>query len=362
MNQNLQKTPAPQRDDRLTFNRRAFLRLAGTGLLAQGVFSLTGSLAWADSSPHSKPLRGIFPIAQTPFTANDKLDLDALAAEVRFLDRCGAQGLVWPQMGSEWLSLTEQERLAGMETIASAGKNLRPAIVFGVQDPDTATAVKFAKRAEKLGADAVIALPPSEQSDWETVLAYYTAIGNATELPLFIQAVGNVGVDWVIRLYEAVPTLRYVKFEAADVLKSIGPLRERSADKLKVFSGEHGRRIIQELPLGVSGNMPAAGLADLYATTWNLWQEGKHDEAAAIHNKTVDAINRIVRYGLPGVKYVLEARGIFPNSAARPFRDANFRAVARIAAGGADHFSPLDEAGKKDIAETVESLRPLLKN
>ena len=35
----------------------------------------------------SKPLRGIFPIAQSPFTGSDKLDLDCLVEQVRFLDR-----------------------------------------------------------------------------------------------------------------------------------------------------------------------------------------------------------------------------------------------------------------------------------
>ena len=36
----------------------------------------------------SKPVRGIFPIAQTSFTESNKLDLDAVMEEVRFID-CG---------------------------------------------------------------------------------------------------------------------------------------------------------------------------------------------------------------------------------------------------------------------------------
>ena len=98
-----------------------------------------------------KPLRGIFPIAQTPFTEADKLDLDALVEEVRFIDRGRVHGFVWPQLASEWSTLTEQERLEGMEAIASTAQGLRPAIVLGVQAPDVATAVKYAKHAERSG-------------------------------------------------------------------------------------------------------------------------------------------------------------------------------------------------------------------
>jgi hypothetical protein len=61
-----------------------------------------GRKASASQGTGSKPLRGIFPIAQTPFTQSNQLDLDALVAEVRFIDRCRAHGFVWPQMATEW--------------------------------------------------------------------------------------------------------------------------------------------------------------------------------------------------------------------------------------------------------------------
>src|ERR1035438_10508077 len=96
--------PAPQRRD--------FLRRIGTLALAfaGGGFAVPG-----------KPLRGLFPIGQTPCTPDNKLDLDCLAAEVRFCNRGGVHGFVWPQIASGWAGLTEQERMAGAETILAAG-------------------------------------------------------------------------------------------------------------------------------------------------------------------------------------------------------------------------------------------------
>src|SRR5664279_6293776 len=62
--------------------RREFLQVLGAGALGLTV----------GSAATSKPMRGVFPIGQTPFTEDDKLDLDCLAAEVRFCNRGGVHG------------------------------------------------------------------------------------------------------------------------------------------------------------------------------------------------------------------------------------------------------------------------------
>jgi dihydrodipicolinate synthase/N-acetylneuraminate lyase len=283
-------------------SRRQFLQLLAAG--AMGLAAPGGVLRAAPTSG-PKPLHGIFPIALTPFTEDNQLDLEALAAEVRFIDRGRVHGFVWPQLASEWSTLTERERFEGMDVIASTGKPLRPAVVLGVQGPDVAAAVRYAKHAETLGADAIISLPPSEESDPQAVLEYYQEVGKATTLPLFVQAVGKMSVELILDIYRTVPTMRYVKDEAGDPLTHIGPLRERSADQIKVFSGAHGRKLLEEMPRGFSGTMPAASFADLYAATWDLWHEGKKEVAAAMHARTLKAVDEMLRYGSEGMKYVV---------------------------------------------------------
>src|SRR5438094_805191 len=91
------------------FPRRRFLQVLGVGAIGLA----------APAAPHSKPLRGIFPIAQSPFTDADKLDIDCLVEQARFLDRGRVHGCVWPQIASEWSTLSESERLAGAEALAA---------------------------------------------------------------------------------------------------------------------------------------------------------------------------------------------------------------------------------------------------
>ena len=302
-------------------------------------------------------LRGIFPIAQTPFTDGDELDVDALVKQLEFIARGRVHGFVWPQLASEWSTLSEPERLAGMEAIGNAGRKLPTAIVLGVQGADMAAVRRYIQQAERVGADAIISLPPAETGDPKAILQYYQEIGGASALPLFVQAVGNVDVDLLLELYRTVPTMRYVKDEAGDPLERVGPLREKSHDEIKVFSGGHGRKLIEEQERGFSGSMPAASFADLYATTFDLWQSGKRDEARANQARTLEALGVMLRYGTEGMKYVLCARGVFNTFRIRTPVKQSFSAAAKVATGGAN-VQPLDNDGKKTLDALVASLRP----
>src|SRR5215467_11297775 len=97
-----------------------------------------------------KPMRGVFIIMATPYTASKAVDEEDLAREVDFLDRCGVHGMVWPQLASEYAQLTKDERLRGMEVIAKAAKGRKPALLLGVQGPNQAAALEYLEKAESL--------------------------------------------------------------------------------------------------------------------------------------------------------------------------------------------------------------------
>jgi 4-hydroxy-tetrahydrodipicolinate synthase len=332
----------------------AGLTLAGCGLHP---FGKSGAGATATA----KSLRGIFPIAQTPFTTDDTLDLESLAQEVRFIDRGRVHGFVWPQLASEWATLTEKERFDGMEVIGSTGSKLRPAIVFGVQGADIAQVRRYVKRAEKSGANAIISLPPSEGASRESIISYYQEVGRMTDLPLFVQAVGNVNVEALVEMYRTIPTMRYVKDEAGDPLADFDSIQRQTSGQVKVFSGGHGRKLIDEMRIGFSGSMPAASLADLYAQTYELWQDGKTSDAQAMHQRTLTALNQMLDYGMEGMKYVLYVRGVFKTYSARKPKNQSFTSAASIVAGGKPSVLPLDEKGRKALDAMVDSLKPYLR-
>lgn len=325
-------------------SRRQFVQLIAGGMAAFGRPAEAG-----------KPLRGIFPIAQTPFTDSNKLDVDSLVDQYRFIDKGQVHGFVWPQLASEWATLTDNERMEGASALGAAGKKLKPALVLGVQGPNLETAIRYAKHAEKVGADAIISLPPSEEKDPKAILEYYNQIGKSTPLPLFAQAVGNMSVPMLIEMYKEVPTFRYVKDEAGQPLFRIGPLREQSSDQLKIFTGMHGKTLIDEMRRGFSGTMPAASFADLYATAWNLWHSGKEAEAMEMFGRVSMLISAVTTYGIESLKYILELRGVFKNHNVREGKN-NPQSAASIGLGGR-----LDDGGKQVIRQMLDYVKPWLK-
>src|SRR5271170_3750443 len=139
---------------RLTYTRRDWLGAAGSA-------ALLAKLAPAANMP-SKPMQGAFIILSTPYTTSKAVDWEDLAGEVDYMDRFGVHGLVWPQLSSELLQLTKEERMRGMDVLATASKGKRPSLVLGVQGADTAEMLEYASHAEKLAPDAMIAIPPTK--------------------------------------------------------------------------------------------------------------------------------------------------------------------------------------------------------
>src|SRR4051812_2088884 len=122
------------------FSRRTALGLIGLAPL---------NAAWGQGRP-TKPLRGNMPIVTTPYTPSGAVDFEDLASEMRFYDRIGCTGAVWPQGSSDVSVLSREERMRGMTVIAEACRPLRVASILGVQGATTAEMLDYAAHAEAL--------------------------------------------------------------------------------------------------------------------------------------------------------------------------------------------------------------------
>ena len=329
--------------------RREFLRQIGAGAMSL-------ALARHSFAAEGKPLRGLFPIGQTPCTPDNKLDLDCLAAEVKFCNRGGVHGFVWPQIASGWAGLSQKERMDGAETILAAGKGGKTALVIGVQTQggDLAGALEYARHAVRNGADAIISLPP-QNADADAMLEYYKTVGKSADVPLFVQSTGDMSVDLVVRMFQEIPTMRVIKDEAGNPLQRVAEIRERTGGKLNVFSGNGVRTMITEMERGFSGHCPTTGLADVYAQAFDLWHAGKKREA-------FDMFGRILAFeSIPNAgSYELIARGVFKENTIT--RAMSMPGGGSGGGGGGRRPAPLDEAGKKEIRDALSTyLKPYLR-
>jgi 4-hydroxy-tetrahydrodipicolinate synthase len=290
---------------------------------------LAASPARPAESP--KPMRGVFIIMATPYTAEKAVDYEDLAHEVEFLARCGAHGMVWPQLASEYYKLTREERMRGMEILAKAARGRPPALVFGVQGPNTEAALEYLRHAEGLAPDAVIAIPPTEAKSVEEYREYYSSLASATKRPVFIQTTGGAkgitpSTEMLVEIARKHPNCGYIKEEAAPVIDRMKALAAQRPAVKAVFSGGGGRGMMYEMRLGMDGTMPGAAYSDIHAQIWDHFQAGRREQAREIFSKLLLMAECDVQ--VPGSRqYVMKKRGVFKTTVSR-VRDITYSAEA----------------------------------
>jgi len=287
-----------------SFNRRQFIGALTAAAAAMAVPRI------ARAQAAKRRLAGVFPIGFTPVNAQNEIYFEGLAAQVQFCRRGGVHGLAWPQNASGWTTLTEEQRMRGAESLITAARGGATAIVIGVQSrtADFSETRRYAEQAEKLGADAIISLPPTGVTAASDILHYYQELGKVTSLPLFAQAVGDFSVDLVVEIFNAVPTFRYLKDEAGKPLERVAEIRKRTDDQMKCFAGSGVMTMITEMERGFAGHCPYVSLADLYASAYDLFHAGKVREAFDQFGRILAASSMFAQNDVG----ILIARGVFP--------------------------------------------------
>src|SRR4051812_30803741 len=136
-------------------------------------------------SPHA--FRGVFAIPPTPFNDDGSVDFAGLDRCVDFCVAAGAHGIVAPVNASEFWTLTDDERQEVARAIVARTAG-RAMTMIGVQGASIPHAVMFARHAQSVGADSVIAMPPYVRTASPAmIVAYYTALDAAIDIPICIQ-------------------------------------------------------------------------------------------------------------------------------------------------------------------------------
>jgi 1-pyrroline-4-hydroxy-2-carboxylate deaminase len=301
-------------------NRRHFNRV---GLAALGGVAAASRLVWAGAPDgRSKPMRGVFIILTTPFTAAGEVDWEDLARETIFCDRCGAHGAVWPQGSSGVANLTKGERMRGMEVLAAAARGKAIALVLGVQGRDTAEMLEYARRAEALDPDALIAMPPSGAHSIDEYRDYFRALARVATRPVILQTSGGARdlappVDLIVELAREFPHVAYVKEESAPLVERMKAEVGHRPPLKGVFGASLGAGWLYEMRLGLDGVITGMGMyPDLMARIWALHERGDADAVREAYSRFL--LMRNVSQQVPGADlYLFKKRGMFKTMTTR---------------------------------------------
>ncbi|RJT02205.1 4-hydroxy-tetrahydrodipicolinate synthase [Halococcus sp. IIIV-5B] len=189
---------------------------------------------------HQIDLDGVFPAMATPFEADESIDFDGLRTEARRLADAGVDGLVPVGTTGESATMTHDEHVAVVETVAEA---VSVPVVAGAGSNSTREAVELAERTRDAGADALLLISPyynkPEPAGMET---HFRTVADAVDLPQVVYNVpGRTGrtveVDTAVTLAEHPNVVGYKS--ASGDLAAVSEVIERTRETdFTVLSGE----------------------------------------------------------------------------------------------------------------------------
>lgn len=122
----------------------------------------------------------------TPFTDDGAIDFDAVDRLARHLVSTGSDGLVVTGTTGESPTLSSEEKRSLYSAVVEAVGE-RAIVIAGTGTYDTAASIELSKAAADLGCDGVMAVTPYySKPEQSGLLAHFTAIADATELPLLV--------------------------------------------------------------------------------------------------------------------------------------------------------------------------------
>ena len=298
-----------------------------------------------------KPIRGVVPIAPTPFRDNGDLDLDSQRRVFDCMIDQGVDGICILANYSEQFLLSDEERSILLDLALSQVRGRAPVIVT-CSHFSTRIAAERARRAAAGGADMLMLMPPYHgallRADEAGTFEHFARVAEAAPgVPIMVQDAPLSGVtlsvQFLTRLARELPQIAYFKIEVPGTAAKLRALIAAGGDAIRgPFDGEEAITLLADLDAGATGTMPSALLPDLIKPVLEHHAAGRRAEAAAAYARILPLINYENRQcGLRATKIVMAAGGVIASEAVR------------------HPLEPLPAATRAGLLELVAALAPI---
>ena len=281
-------------------------------------------------------LEGVLPPIPTPF-AGDRVDVAAMASNVERWMATRIRGVVVLGSNGEAPLLDEAESDAAIAAARERVPGDRLCLA-GTGRESTPAAVRAARRAADLGADAVLVRTPSffkPLLTTEAFVAHYTAVADASPVPVvlynFTAMTGvTLGVDAVAALAEH-PNIIGMKESGSD-LKFVTALVDRTPADFAILAGSAPVFYASLLVGAAGGVLAVASVApDLCVDLHDAVRAGRLGEARDLQRRLTPLAGLVTsRHGVPGLKAAVSLLGFAGGDPRPPLRPAGPAAVAEI--------------------------------
>ena len=230
---------------------------------------------------------GIFPAVLTPFDEDDNIDFAMFAKNTEAQISAGVHGIIIAGSLGEASALSREEKFLLLEKTLEI-VNGRVPVLLNLTENTTKDAVAFAQKAEQLGADGLMVLPPMRyKADDREVVTFFKTIAQSSSLPILVynnpvDYATYITLDMMEEMLEE-PTIQAVKESTRD-LSNVTRLKNRFGDRLKILGGVD-TICLESLLIGADGIV--AGLVDAFPketmALYNWVQKGEYNKAIQLY-------------------------------------------------------------------------------
>ncbi len=247
----------------------------------------------------------------TAFRPDGELDIDSTRKLAAYLVENGSHGLVVAGSTGESSTLEDDEKIdLTRAVVEEVGPEVT--VIVGSGSNDTRHSVELTKMAAEAGADAALIVTPYYvRPNRAGIRRHFEAVAEGSPgFPIVAYNIpSRTGINMPPEFLAELAQIDEVKAVKQANDDDLGPI-----EGLDVLAGNDGT-FLPTLKFGGAGGILVASHLDngRMRTIWDLWQEGRHDEAEALDNQLqplYEAMGVVVN-PIP-VKAALAARGLLP--------------------------------------------------
>ena len=287
----------------------------------------------------TKLVKGIWPALCTPFDDGLELSPDRVAPLVRYLVDAGSDGFFVTGGTGEGRQMSVAERRRMGETVTRNVSGQIP-VVFHVGGTTTEDAVVLAAEAGPIGADAVASVAPADQpNDLAAAVRHYAAIGEASAVPFYVYWLardvdGQVSPAQFLEAMDKVPNFAGIKFTDPNFFV-FQQLVDLSKGGLNAITGPD-EMCVAGFVMGSDGAIGSTYniMPRMFLRMYDAFRSGRIQEAMDLQVQANRVIALLISVGvLPGIKAMLEWRGIPVGPPRPPLARLTVEGEARLRAG-----------------------------
>ncbi len=231
-------------------------------------------------------LKGVYTIAPTPFEENGSVDKSSLATLTRFLIDLEIDGITVLGVMGEASKLIDSERDQVITSVVEAANDQIPVCV-GTSHGGTDGCIALSRRAEELGASALMVAPPQLKTGTdEALLSHYLRVADAVTVPLVIQdhptsSGVTMSINFIATIADRSPQCRFLKLEDEPSPRKASQVLMANPN-IEIFGGLGGVMLLEELKHGCMGTMTGFAFPDILKEIHTSYMSGDIDGATDI--------------------------------------------------------------------------------